>query len=1026
MRRLTALVSAIALAVSFAFLDGTSAAAAEPDFSKMSPAIADLYTVGDYGDFPIAEVVVGHQPGDLYYLAKVTGEMDAALAQSLADAGARTRFVFPEIDYVALVSTAEGVANVSNLDRVTRLEIDRVHDIQNLTTQVLTASDFADQTRRGTGDMGADVVWAEGITGAGVLVGVTDSGVDSTHPDLGYKLEGFVDCTAVLPSIIVGFNDVGTCHETAGYDDNGHGTHVSGIAVGGARGVLPSHSGLLPGVAPDADLAGAKVCLAVGSCLNSSVMAGLRYLATDVSEGGAGADVVNVSLGSGRFYFAPLFGAEQVTNNDPEAQLVNQLAVDHNVLFTISAGNSGPVLQSLGSPSVASQVLSVGAGITQFDLDNPTKDTQHGSFGDIRPEAAAAGATAIAQFSSRGPSGDRLIKPDLAAPGSYYIAAESAEGAQVSAADIAHNHHFSLDPTYAVLSGTSMSAPAAAGAAALVWDGYEQFTGTEPDYFRVKAALVNTAGGHAFEGSVVGLISGIRAKTLGEDPETAFPLRNEDWVGVSGEGTGRIHVPSALLALTQGVTVYTPQVGGLDDIHELQPGWALDAVAAGESKAQTFLLHGSPALPRNARAQFSMATTEQPDGVHEAPASWFKLPKQAFTRAGEESPFTLGIEVPADAAPGMYGGVIEASVKIGAQTTQTVRIPVQFFVPLPVAEGGSVEGPIWASESTDYSIIGFQNPLGDIFTDWAMFPIRVAEGTGQIDLSVYDTAGTDHMDIFVFDDNGQEVDSSVTPFLSHSVPGDALYTPSTEENPTRVSILDGNDLGTVVPPTTVWVAISDSQPNGVGYSTFHLDFSAAGGGGGTTPSERIHSGSHAWWSGSVGDADSHLTTTVALPANVSNLHFWTWYNIEDGFDWAYVLVSEDDGASWTSLATTAANGSGTTTLDPIGDSGGVAGGNKQYPNGFTGVSGFPPFTGQGLFAPIYVEQTADISAYAGKTIQLRFAYTSDPAVNLENFYVDDVRVLDSTGAVVFSDDMETQDSWTPSGSPGFAWVTAAE
>lgn len=36
-----------------------------------------------------------------------------------------------------------------------------------------------------------------------------------------------------------------------------------------------------------------------------------------------------------------------------------------------------------------------------------------------------------------------------------------------------------------------------------------------------------------------------------------------------------------------------------------------------------------------------------------------------------------------------------------------------------------------------------------------------------------------------------------------------------------------------------------------------------------------------------------------------------------------------------------------------------------------------------------------------------------------------VRILDSAGAVV-SDDMETQDSWTPGGNPGFAWVTAAE
>lgn len=100
-----------------------------------------------------------------------------------------------------------------------------------------------------------------------------------------------------------------------------------------------------------------------------------------------------MSLGSGRFYFSPLFGAEQVTNNDPEAQLVNELAGRYNVLFTISAGNSGPVLQSTGSPAVASQSLAVGAAITDFDLNHPVEETLHGEFGNIRPEAVAAGAT---------------------------------------------------------------------------------------------------------------------------------------------------------------------------------------------------------------------------------------------------------------------------------------------------------------------------------------------------------------------------------------------------------------------------------------------------------------------------------------------------------------------------------------------------------------------------------------------------------------------------------------------------------
>jgi hypothetical protein len=366
---------------------------------------------------------------------------------------------------------------------------------------------------------------------------------------------------------------------------------------------------------------------------------------------------------------------------------------------------------------------------------------------------------------------------------------------------------------------------------------------------------------------------------------------------------------------------------------------------------------------------------------------------------------------------------------------------VQFFVDLvdadPAAGSGvSIEDPIWASAKTDYSVIGFEDPTGDIFTDWITYPVRLTEGTQQVDFSVYDTAGADHMDVFVFDSNGQEVDSTVSFFLDHTVPAGALYAPTTEDNPARVSILDGDDGTDLTLPTTVWVAVSDSGPSAPGmFARSHLDMDVVGGsaGTGTTPPERIHSGAHAWWSGSVGGAASHLTETVDLSAVAASaqpkLTFWAWYQLEDGYDWAYALVSTDGGATWTSLQTTAANGSGTTTLDPIGDSGGVLGGSKAYPNGLTGTSGRPPLTTANLFAPVHAQHTADLSPCAGRQVLLRFLYTSDPATNHENFYVDDLAVVDGGGAALSvgstnPDDMKTQGPWTAGGTPGFAWVTA--
>jgi bacillopeptidase F (M6 metalloprotease family) len=60
-------------------------------------------------------------------------------------------------------------------------------------------------------------------------------------------------------------------------------------------------------------------------------------------------------------------------------------------------------------------------------------------------------------------------------------------------------------------------------------------------------------------------------------------------------------------------------------------------------------------------------------------------------------------------------------------------------------------------------------------------------------------------------------------------------------------------------------------------------------------------------------------------------------------------------------------------------------------------------TSANLFAPVYTEQTADLSAYAGKTVLLRFAYTADGGVNFENFYVNDVAVVDGSGNPLTAD-----------------------
>jgi immune inhibitor A len=151
-----------------------------------------------------------------------------------------------------------------------------------------------------------------------------------------------------------------------------------------------------------------------------------------------------------------------------------------------------------------------------------------------------------------------------------------------------------------------------------------------------------------------------------------------------------------------------------------------------------------------------------------------------------------------------------------------------------------------------------------------------------------------------------------------------------------------------------------------------------------------HSGKAMWWSDRADGLDSTLTRTVDLRgATKPVLSFWTWYEIEKDYDYAYLAVSTDGGARWSTLAAPA-----TTKDDPNGDNLG---------NGFTDLSG------RGR-SPAWIQQEVDLSAYAGKEVQLRFEYVTDAALNLHGFAVDDIVI-----SGVLNDDAESDNGWKADG-----------
>lgn len=113
--------------------------------------------------------------------------------------------------------------------------------------------------------------------------------------------------------------------------------------------------------------------------------------------------------------------------------------------------------------------------------------------------------------------------------------------------------------------------------------------------------------------------------------------------------------------------------------------------------------------------------------------------------------------------------------------------------------------------------------------------------------------------------------------------------------------------------------------------------------------------------------DLSATTTQTVTAK-----FWTWYQIEEGWDYGYVLVSADNGTTWQMLG----NKVDFTEANPQGNNYGV---------GLTGESGFAD---EAVWREVFV----DLTPYNGQQILLRFEYVTDDAVFEAGWAIDDIRI----------------------------------
>jgi len=302
----------------------------------------------------------------------------------------------------------------------------------------------------------APQVWEAGVKGTGIKVAVVDTGIDPTHPDF----EGRIMATA---SFIGGDSAV---------DDNGHGTHVSGIVLGsGAK-----SNGKYVGVAPEAHLYTAKVLDARGGGTMSGVMAGIEWAVLEQNV-----QVINLSLGSDT----------SCDGTDALSTLCDEAVLQAGVVMCVAAGNAGPASRTVGSPGCARYVITVGA-INDSDQ--------------------------IASFSSRGPTADGRVKPDLVYPGVNIVAPQAA-GTSMGRV---------VEPGYVSADGTSMATPHAAGVAALMRQAKPELT-AEQVKDQMVASAVNLGALPNAQGAGRGdAYRAYLAVTGGELPEPPPPPPNPD------------------------------------------------------------------------------------------------------------------------------------------------------------------------------------------------------------------------------------------------------------------------------------------------------------------------------------------------------------------------------------------------------------------------------------------------------------------------------------------------------------------
>jgi serine protease AprX len=390
----------------------------------------------------------------------------------LLSSGARTAYVFATRSQLKFLASLAGVEHVQANPHfeslhMKSLDVDAAVGIQE--NEPLSGFET------GTKVMKFDAAWAKGFTGKGQIAAYADTGLDvgdlsKIHPDF----QG-----AVKNGEILGL------YSKSWEDPMGHGTHVAGSIAG--RGTFSG--GAIKGGAYDAML--------VVQSMWSPMMGGLM----PPNEMGK---IFDQASADGAIVHSDSWGSPKALGEyDSFAQQVDEWTFSHpDLTVMFAAGNSGVDddhdgridSNSIGSPATAKNCISVGAsenkvstGGIQAPVSKLRTGKDHWGTEPIYSSFLSDNENGIAMFSSRGPTRDGRIKPDIMAPGTNILSTKSQHP---KAEDLwgRYNDH------YLWSGGTSMATPLAAGAVAVSRQYMTEKMGVKnPTSALMKAVMMHNA-----------------------------------------------------------------------------------------------------------------------------------------------------------------------------------------------------------------------------------------------------------------------------------------------------------------------------------------------------------------------------------------------------------------------------------------------------------------------------------------------------------------------------------------------------